>query len=318
MALISFVWEMGRVRGLVGGRITQAGTGAVRRFLLLAAVAAVLAAGGCGGGSGEQNTQDRFNANRAWHLIELQLADGQRPAGSPQLRKLAVKLRPLLPAGHFEALPGEPGLRNIVGTLPGRKPGIVVGAHYDTLASPRGFVGANNGAAGSAIVIEAAHALQRMHAGPGAREVRFVLFDGEEPAKVLPEETADFYHEGLRGSRAYVADNPGRTSEMILLDYVANRGLYLPREGTSTEALWNRLLVAAREAGAEPFFSSEEGVAIEDDHTPFLHAGVPAVDLIDWSYPGHTLADGLDKLSRRSVDAVGETVVQLAGELREE
>jgi len=296
----------------------QAKVSVVRRLLLLAMVAAALTASGCGGESSAQSAPNRFDANRAWRLIELQLASGQRPAGSPQLRKLAVKLRPLLPSGRFEALPGEPGLRNIVGTLPGKKPGIVVGAHYDTLASPRGFVGANNGAAGSAIVIEAAHELQRMHAGRGAREVRFVLFDGEEPAKVLPEETADFYHEGLRGSRAYVAANPGRTRDMILLDYVGNRGLFLPREGTSTEALWNRLLVAAREAGAEPFFSSEEGAAIEDDHTPFLRAGVPAVDLIDWRYPGHTLADGLDKLSRRSVDAVGETVVQLVSELREE
>jgi len=229
-----------------------------------------------------------------------------------------VKLRPLLPAGQFESIPGEPRLRNIVGTLPGRKPGIVVGAHYDTLASPRGFVGANNGAAGSAVVIEAARALQHMHAGPNAREVRFVLFDGEEPAKIKPEEAADFYHEGLRGSRAYVAQNPGRTKDMILLDYVGNRGLFLPREATSSKALWDRLLVAARVAGAEPFFSNEEGVGAEDDHTPFQREGVPAVDLIDWSYPGHSLADGLDKLSRRSIDAVGETVVQLVSELREE
>jgi glutaminyl-peptide cyclotransferase len=299
------------------GRILQAKT-ATHRYLLFALLGAALAASGCGGSSAGQTTPNRFDANRAWRLVELQLASGQRPAGSPQLRKLAVKLRALLPSGRFEALPGEPRLRNVVGTLPGEKPGIVVGAHYDTLASPRGFVGANNGAAGSAIVIGSARALRRMRAGPNAREVRFVLFDGEEPAKVLPEETADFYHEGLRGSRAYVADNPGRTAEMILLDYVGNRGLFLPREGTSTEALWSHLLVAAREAGAEPFFSSEEGVAIEDDHTPFLRAGVPAVDLIDWSYPGHSLADGLDKLSRRSLDAVGEAVVQLVSELREE
>jgi glutaminyl-peptide cyclotransferase len=285
---------------------------------LLAGVLAVVALGGCSGSSAGEAPPDRFDANRAWTLVEEQLAAGQRPAGSPQLRRLAVKLRRLLPSARFEPLPGEPGLRNVVGTLPGRKPGIVVGAHYDTLAAPRGFVGANNGAAGSAIVIEAARALAQMHAGTGAREVRFVLFDGEEPAKVLPEETADFYHEGLRGSRAYVADNRGRTSEMILLDYVGNRGLYLPREGTSTEALWNQLVAAANEVGDERFFSREAGTAIEDDHTPFLRAGVPAVDLIDWSYPGHSLADGLDKLSRQSLDAVGETVVQLVGELREE
>lgn len=315
MALISFIWEWSKVRRVAGGRIMHARVVAFHRFLAVALAA--LAATGCGSSAG-QSTPDRFDANRAWRLVELQLAAGQRPAGSPQLQQLAAKLRPLLPGGRFEALPGEPGLRSVVGTLPGRKPGIVIGAHYDTLAKPRGFVGANNGAAGSAIVIEAARALRRMHAGPGAREVRFVLFDGEEPAKVLPEESANFYNEGLRGSRAYVADNPGRTSAMILLDYVGNRGLFLPREGTSTEALWSRLLVAAREAGAERFFSNETGTAIEDDHSPFLRAGVPAVDLIDWRYPGHTLADGLDKLSRQSLDAVGETVVQLVSELREE
>lgn len=289
----------------------------IRRSLALLAAVALVALAGCGG-SGGAPQPNRFDANRAWRLVELQLAAGQRPAGSPQLRRLAVRLRRLLPNGHFEALAGEPGLRNVVGTLPGRRPGIVLGAHYDTLASPKGFVGANNGAAGSAIVIEAARALRRMHAGPDPREVRFVLFDGEEPAKVLPEETADFYHEGLRGSRAYVAANPGRTAEMILLDYVGNRGLFLPREGTSSEALWNRVVDAANEVGDERFFSREAGTAIEDDHTPFLRAGVPAVDLIDWRYPGHSLADGIDRLSRQSLDAVGETVVQLVGELREE
>jgi glutaminyl-peptide cyclotransferase len=319
MALISFIWGLVRVRHLVMGRVVKRGVRRVRRFPLLGGLMAALIVSGCGGDSStDKSAADPFDANGAWHLIELQLTSGQRPAGSPQLRKLALKLRPLLPAGRFEAIPGEPRLRNIVGTLPGSKPGIVVAAHYDTLATPHGFVGANNGAAGSAVVIEAARALQRMHPGPDVREVRFVLFDGEEPAKVLPEETADFYHEGLRGSRAYVARNPGRTSDMILLDYVGNRGLFLPREGTSNEALWGRVVIAAREVGDEGFFSSEEGTALEDDHTPFLRAGVPAVDLIDWSYPGHTLADGLDKLSRRSIDAVGETVVQLVSELREE
>ncbi len=113
-----------------------------------------------------------------------------------------------------------------------------------------------------------------------------------------------------------VARHPDRTAAMILLDYVGNRGLRLPREGSSTPALWARLRVAAREVGAERFFPDETGRPIVDDHTPFLRAGVPAVDLIDWSYPGHELSDRLNRLSRRSADAVGETVVELAAELR--
>jgi glutaminyl-peptide cyclotransferase len=277
--------------------------------------------GGCGdeepaSSRGEGASAARFDAERAWRLVELQVAVGQRPAGSPQLRALAVRLRRLLPNGRFEPVPGEPGLRNVVGTLRGRRPGIVLGAHYDTLVKPKGFVGANNGAAGTAVVIEAARALGRLPRPDGAREVRFVLFDGEEPEAGLPEETADFYHEGLRGSRAYVAAHPGRTAAMVLLDYVGNRGLRLPREGTSTRSLWTLTRGAARRVGAERLFPNEAGRPIIDDHTPFLRAGVPAVDLIDWTYPGHELSDGLDKISRRSLDGVGETVVELVAELR--
>lgn len=83
----------------------------------------------------------------------------------------------------------------------------MIGAHYDTLAEPQGFVGANNG---TAVVIEAARALARLPRSAGVREIRFVLFDGEEPAAGLPEESADFYHHGLRGSRAYVATHRHR------------------------------------------------------------------------------------------------------------
>jgi Zn-dependent M28 family amino/carboxypeptidase len=223
----------------------------------------------------------------------------------------------MLPNGRFEVLRGEPGLRNVVGTLPGRRPGIVIGAHYDTLVKPRGFVGANNGAAGTAVVVEVARALEHARARKGAREVRFVLFDGEEPAAGLPEESKDFYHSGLRGSRAYVGAHPGETAAMVLLDYVGNKGLRLPREGSSSISLWARLRSAAASVGAKrvfPAYSSDE--IVDDDHSPFLRAGVPAVDLIDWTYPGHDLSDGLDKLSRRSLDAVGETVVELALGLR--
>jgi glutaminyl-peptide cyclotransferase len=259
---------------------------------------------------------DRFDSDRAWRLVRQQLAYGQRPAGSPQLRRLALRLRPLLPSGRFEPLPGEQGLRNVVGTLPGRRPGIVVAAHYDTLVKPKGFVGANNGAAGTAVVIEAARALAAAKRQRGAREVRFVLVDGEEPAAGLPEESADFYHSGLRGSRAYVAEHPGRTAAMLLLDYVGNKGLRLPREGSSTLSLWARLRAAARRVGAERVFPPEVGETIIDDHTPFLRARVPAVDLIDWTYPGHDLRDSLDRLSRGSLDAVGETVVELVLRLR--
>jgi glutaminyl-peptide cyclotransferase len=289
--------------------------------LVLAACIAALAGSACGSSDDPPAASRAFKANRfdqaaAWRLIQRQVDVGQRPAGTPQLRRLAVRLRRLLPHGRFEPIPGEPGLRNVVGTLPGRKPGIVIGAHYDTLVKPEGFVGANNGAAGSAIVVGVARALRRAKAPAGARQVRFVLFDGEEPAAGLPEDSRDFYHSGLRGSRAYVAAHPGESAAMVLLDYVAGKGLRLPREGSSSVALWRRVRSAAAMVGARRYFPGYSSNVIIDDHTPFLRAGVPSVDLIDWSYPGHSLRDGLDRLSKRSLDAVGETITQLALTLR--
>jgi len=254
---------------------------------------------------------DRFDADGAWKLVELQLTYGQRPAGSPQLRRLATQLRHRLPAGRFEPIPGEPGLRNVVGTIPGKRPGLVIGAHYDTLVKPEGFIGANNGAAGSAIVVELGRALRRLERPARAREIRLVLFDGEEPAAGLPEESSDFYNEGLRGSRAYVKAHKDRTRAMVLLDYVGNRNLRLPREGSSTKELWDDVRAAARAVGVARTFPDDTQTSLLDDHTPFLREGIPAVDLIDWSYPGHDVGDTIDKLSRRSLDAVGETMVEL-------
>jgi len=259
---------------------------------------------------------NRFDADAAWKLTQLQVDAGQRPAGSPQLRKLAAKLRARMPHARYENIPGQPGLRNVVARLPGKKPGIVVGAHYDTLVKPEGFVGANNGASGSAIVIQIARALNKMQRPKGAREVTFVLFDGEEPPSGLPEDDPHFSTSGLRGSRAYVKKYPDRTSQMILLDYVAGKGLQLPREGTSDEGLWNQLRTAARAVGKQKYFPDDVGTAIIDDHSPFLASGVPAIDLIDWSYPGHTLQDGMNMLSKASMDAVGESVLELVRRLQ--
>jgi glutaminyl-peptide cyclotransferase len=254
---------------------------------------------------------DAFDGARAWRLVKEQLAVGQRPGGSEQLRALAERLRPLLPNGRFEDLPEFPGLRNIVGDLPGKGPPILIGAHYDTQSDPKGFVGANDSAAGTAAVLELARALRSSQARDG-RAVRFVLFDGEEqPAGA---EAQPFASSGLRGSRSYVAahqnDQPG---EMVLLDYIANKHGRFRREFGSNAALWARLRAAAKAAGVGSLFpSGDAGVTIIDDTSPFANAGVPVVDVIDWTYPyKQGVHDTLDKLDPRVLDGVGEAVAEL-------
>jgi peptidase M28-like protein len=256
-------------------------------------------------------TVDRFDADRAFALIRRQLAYGQRPAGSPQLRRLADVLRRMLPSGRFEPVTGHPRLRNIVGTLPGSAPAIVLGAHYDSEYHPKGFVGANDSAAGTAAVVELARDLRRT----SGREVRFVLFDGEEEGPGCPN--SRFAQCALRGSRSYVAAHAGEVGQMVLLDYIANKGVRLPREGSSNKALWSRVRAAADSAGVGAVFPPTRQTTIYDDHTPFLRAGIPAVDLIDFSYRyADGLQDTIDKLSPASLDAVGETVYALVSELR--
>jgi hypothetical protein len=58
-------------------------------------------------------------------------------------------------------------------------------------------------------------------------------------------------------------------------------------------------------------FPSGVEARITDDHTPYLAAHVPAVDLIDWAYPGHDpRVDTMAAISQRTLAAVGETLLQ--------
>ena len=99
---------------------------------------------------------------------------------------------------------------------------------------------------------------------------------------------------------------------MVLVDFVADRDLSIPREAGSNRALWARLRAAASAVGADRVFPDRTGRTILDDHVPYMARGVPAIDLIDFDYPWfHTPEDTLDKVSPRSLDLVGETLVEL-------
>jgi len=278
---------------------------------------ATTAAAGAAQALAPRPTTDRFPAPAAFALLREQVQRyGWRPAGSASLRRLAVRLRGLLPRGRFESIPGHPGLRNVVGSIPGRGKAIVVGAHYDVEATPKGFVGANDGAAGTAAVVHLARALARAPRNSRDRPVRFVLFDGEEE----PAGCEDFARCGLRGSKADARRHARATHRLVLLDYIAEKhGLEFPREGSSDPALWDQLRVAANDVGVGALFTSEVGTSLLDDHTPFLERGVRAIDVIDFDYPhADSLADTLDKVSVRSLDAVGEAVYRLVTRLRRE
>ena len=90
---------------------------------------------------------------------------------------------------------------------------------------------------------------------------------------------------------------------------IGDRALNLRRDTSSTPWLTDIVWAAARKLGYASNFL-DEPLPVEDDHMHFLKAGVPAVDLIDLDYPDwHTAGDTLDKVSARSLQIVGDVVL---------
>ncbi|GIK76969.1 MAG: hypothetical protein BroJett022_06590 [Actinomycetes bacterium] len=279
-------------------------------------LAAIALAAGCGGSGGEAAAPvgaDGFDGDRAFADLRAQVALGPRPSGSAANRRLARMLaRRLRRAGALDVLIQRP-VANVVGSVPGRDPGwVVLGAHYDTKDLP-GFVGANDGASGVAVVLELVRSLPRPLPGPS---LAVALFDGEEARG-----DREFDEDGLRGSRQYVdyaaagrlgAPPLAAIGAMVLLDMVGDCDLAIPREAGSDPGLYELL------ATADPELFDGAVAAIADDHVPFREAGIPAVDVIDFEFgpgppPGalwHTRGDDLEAVCPASLDAVGEAVLE--------
>ena len=228
---------------------------------------------------------------------------GPRPAGSPESRVLAERLRDIVPRGRFQAVPG--GLRNVIGTVRGRRPGyVVLGAHYDTKDLP-GFVGANDGASGTAVVAQLARTLRRPR-----HTIHFIFFDGEEAPRGVPD--SDFEEEGLRGSKV-AAQAFSRARAMVLLDFVGDRELsHSVREQLVAAAV----AAAARLGGARGELrvlpGGRPGQRAATTTSRSSARGVPSIDLIDFDFDCfHRRCDNLSAVSARSLDAVGETVYRL-------
>jgi len=292
-------------------------------FALFLALAALLVAG-CGSDESGEPAPERFDADRAFADLEAQVEIGPRPSGSQGSEQLVDFLVAELEAAGAEDVEVQRPHRNVVASIPGTADGtVVVGAHHDTKDIP-GFLGANDGASGVAVVLELARALAA-EAPLDGPSISIALFDAEEARGDRP-----FEEDGTRGSRQYVTyaeraqqGSPALEdiSSMILFDLVGDCDLQVPLEAYSDPELFERFAQAAREVSgtdsAAPFVGTAE--AIGDDHVPFLEAGIPAVDVIDFTYGGdvspgtywHTREDTLDKVCQESLEAVGEPAVRV-------
>jgi Zn-dependent M28 family amino/carboxypeptidase len=264
-----------------------------------------------------------FDGSKAWEHLRKQVSLGPRPSGTPAIVETRKYIIEQLKAVGIEAKEqpfigmtplGEVSMANIIATIPGRRPDrIVLASHFDTkLFREFRFVGANDGASSTAALLELGRVLKGRQ---NELTIELLFLDGEEAR--LPEwRGAD----NTYGSRHYVqaAQKSGSIKSLkalVLLDMIGDRELTIKRDSNSTPWLVDIVWSAAGRLGHGATFSNQL-TTIEDDHIPFLRAGVPAVDLIDLENPTwHTAQDDLDHVSARSLQVVGDVVLAAMPEI---
>jgi hypothetical protein len=259
----------------------------------------------------------KFESGRAWEHLRQLVALGPRPSGSSALEQARKYIKDQIAALGLitteqtwdEQTPiDKVKMTNLSVVIPGaRKERIVFAGHYDTkLFREFRFVGASDGASSAAFLLELARVL---HGRKNAFTIELLFLDGEEARLKEWSGTDNTY-----GSRHYVdvAKRDGSVASikaMVLVDMIGDRDLDIRRDDNSTPWLTDIIWTAAHQKELDDYFIAES-TRIEDDHLPFLAAGVPAVDVIDLDYEAwHTVKDNLDAVSARSLQVVGDVLL---------
>jgi Zn-dependent M28 family amino/carboxypeptidase len=208
-------------------------------------------------------------------------------------------------------------MTNLIASFRGsRRQTVIVAGHYDTKRFDEfRFLGANDGGSSAALLVELARVLGgRQH----ALNYWLVFFDGEEAVRDWSAT------DSLYGSRHLVeklsaAGELSRIQALILVDMIGGAQLRIPREDGSTPWLSDLVFTVAQRLGYGRYFVNRHG-AVDDDHMPFIDAGVSAVDLIDLDYGPdrsywHTAQDTPEHCSPLSLTIVGRVVTATLDEL---
>jgi glutaminyl-peptide cyclotransferase len=254
----------------------------------------------------------KFDGERAYADVGTQVAFGPRTPGSAghtevqkwmhaELEKAGwvVEVKETTAMGH--------PIQNIIAKRNDEHPQIILAAHYDTrffadndpdpANQSKPVPGANDGASGVAVLTELARTLPQ-----DIVPVWLVFFDAEDQGRF------DGW-DWILGSRAFVKELQFRPQAAVIVDMVGDGDLNIYMEKNSDATLRAEIWDTAAKLGYQENFIPEEKYSMLDDHTPFLEAGIPAVDLIDFDYPyWHTTQDTPDKVSAQSLKVVGETL----------
>lgn len=196
---------------------------------------------------------------------------------------------------------------NIIGSK-GQGPVVLIGAHYDTRPyadnNPPGsrnqpIIGADDGASGVAVLLELARVLDLSRTG---KQVWLAFFDAEDRGELDGWPFAV----GADYMAAHLSEKP---EAMILLDMVGDQQQNFYWEGNSDANLMKELWNVATALGYREEFVPEYKWTMDDDHIPFIKAGIPSIDIIDFDYPyWHTTQDTCDKLGPDSLGRVGQVL----------
>jgi len=264
-----------------------------------------------------------FDSAKAWGHLQKQVGLGPRPSGTPAIVETRKYIIEQLKASGIEAKEqafigmtplGEVTMSNVIATIPGKRPDrLMLASHYDTkLFRDFRFVGANDGASSTAVLLELGRVLK---ARQNELTIELLFLDGEEARMPEWRGTDNTY-----GSRHYVqaAQKDGSLKSLkalVLLDMIGDRELLIKRDSNSTPWLVDIVWGTAGRLGHTSTFSNQLTV-IEDDHIPFLRAGVAAADIIDLENPTwHTPQDDLDHVNAKSLQVVGDVVTAAIPEI---
>jgi glutaminyl-peptide cyclotransferase len=272
-----------------------------------------------------------FDGDRAMQYVKDIVKFGPRPVGSANHKKVEEYIASRLKGDQVEddaftadTPEGKVPVHNIIAKYPGTKNGIiVVSSHYDTNYPLRrtSYVGANDGASSSALLLELANQLRgRSRDG---YSIWLVWDDAEEAMKPdgsggLPREMP-FDQDSLYGithvAEKWQSDGTLKKIKAFLLaDMIGDADLNIDRDANSTPWLEDVVGEAAKRLGYQSHFY-ERTNEVGDDHIPFMKRGVPSADLIDFSYGynnvfWHTTQDTVDKLNPKSLQIVGNVILE--------
>jgi len=262
-----------------------------------------------------------INADRAFQYVKEVVKFGERPIGSENHKKLENYILQHLKGDEVESdefiadtPAGKFPVHNIIAKYPGMKDGIIVIAgHYDTNYPLRGtgYVGANDGGSTTAILLEFANQLRGKK--NDGYSVWLVWTDGEEAVKSWSD-TDSLYGTKHLAAKWQQDGTAKKIKAFLLTDMIGDADLDIDRDDNSTRWLEDVILEAATRLGYQSHFFAREN-AISDDHLPFMKIGVPCADIIDIDYGyndvfHHTPQDTIDKLSPKSIEIVGDVVLE--------